>query len=123
MAPHRSTLWLRKIQRPVDQPWEPVLRVSAASFTAIRYARENHIPLLGTRGGFQHITLEFARNVARIAGAAHAENNPYASVLFISRLACSLSGKTMDVTVAPDTTAGRAMGIRTLSKLITANSV
>src|SRR5437764_10816471 len=30
---------------------------------AIRCARENHLPFLGTCGGFQHALIEYARNV------------------------------------------------------------
>lgn len=33
------------------------------AFTAIRYARVNSIPFLGTCGGFQHAVIEYARNV------------------------------------------------------------
>lgn len=40
---------------------------------AIEWARTNDVPLLGTCGGFQHIVIEFARNVAGIEDAAHAE--------------------------------------------------
>ena len=54
------------------------------------------MPLLGTCGGFQHVVLEYARNVAGIKDAAHAENDPDATVLFVTRLACSLAGRTMN---------------------------
>ena len=74
----------------------------------IRYAREHDRPLLGTCGGFQHVVLEFARNVLGYADAAHAEYDPYASQLFISALTCSLAGKTMTVTLRPGS---RAAGI------------
>lgn len=33
---------------------------------AITYARTNDVPLLGTCGGFQHVVVEFARNVLGI---------------------------------------------------------
>jgi CTP synthase (UTP-ammonia lyase) len=36
----------------------------------IRYARENDVPVLGTCGGFQHMVIEFARNVMGISDAA-----------------------------------------------------
>ncbi|MEL6158717.1 MAG: CTP synthase [Cyanobacteria bacterium J06627_32] len=62
---------------------------------AIRYARENHVPCLGTCGGFQHIILEYARNVLCYKDAQSQENDPYASQLFISQLVCSLAGRTM----------------------------
>lgn len=68
---------------------------------AIRYARENNIPCLGTCGGFQHIVLEYARNVLDVEDAQHAEYDPYASTLFISRLACSLAGREMQLNFVP----------------------
>ena len=63
------------------------------ALSAIRFARENRIPLLGTCGGFQHIIIEYARNVLGFADAEHEESAPNASRLFISRLACSLAEK------------------------------
>lgn len=67
-------------------------------FWAIRYARENEIPCLGTCGGFQHIVLEYARNVLGFQDAQSQENDPYASHLFISQLDCSLAGREMNLT-------------------------
>lgn len=69
---------------------------------AIRYARENKIPCFGTCGGFQHMVIEYARNVLGFKDAQHAEYDPYASDLFISQLACSLSGREMQLNFAPD---------------------
>lgn len=68
---------------------------------AIRIARENAIPCFGTCGGFQHIVLEYARNVLGYEDAQHAEYDPYASTLFVSSLACSLAGRTMELHFAP----------------------
>jgi CTP synthase (UTP-ammonia lyase) len=65
----------------------------------IRYARENDIPVLGTCGGFQHMVIEFARNVADIKDAAHAETDPYASRLVINPLTCSLAGQTLEIRI------------------------
>ena len=64
---------------------------------AIRYARENDIPTIGTCGGFQHIILEYARNLLGFKDANHAEYDPYASNLFISELSCSLAGREMEL--------------------------
>ena len=75
---------------------------------AIRFARERDVPLLGTCGGFQHVVIEYARNVLERHDAAHAEYDPYSSQLFISRLACSLSGRTMEVRLVPSTLAAQA---------------
>lgn len=65
------------------------------TLAAIRYAREHDLPCLGTCGGFQHIILEYARNVLNYTDATHAEYDPYASRLFISELTCSLAGREM----------------------------
>jgi CTP synthase (UTP-ammonia lyase) len=64
---------------------------------AIQQAREQHIPCFGTCGGFQHLVLEYARNVLNFKEAHHAEYDPYASDLFISELACSLAGREMNL--------------------------
>jgi CTP synthase (UTP-ammonia lyase) len=68
---------------------------------AIRAARERNVPCLGTCGGFQHIVLEYARTVLGFRDAQHAEYDPYASRLFVTRLACSLAGREMRLTFTP----------------------
>jgi CTP synthase (UTP-ammonia lyase) len=70
-------------------------RSMQGALSAIRYAREHKVPLLGTCGGFQHVILEYARNVLGLRDARHAEYDPYASFLFISRLVCSLAGRSL----------------------------
>ncbi len=65
---------------------------------AISYARENQIPCFRTCGGFQHLVIEYARNVLGFKDAQHAEYDPYSSDLFISQLACSLAGREMPLT-------------------------
>jgi CTP synthase (UTP-ammonia lyase) len=59
------------------------------ALAAIRFARENSRPFLGTCGGFQHALLEYARNVLGLE-ADHAETSPDAAMPLISRLACAL---------------------------------
>jgi CTP synthase (UTP-ammonia lyase) len=81
-------------------PGSPYASMDGA-LSAIRIARESGIPLLGTCGGFQHIIIESARNLLGYADAEHEESAPTASRLFISRLACSLVGRTMSITLAP----------------------
>lgn len=80
-------------------------RSMGGALKVIRYAREQDIPLLGTCGGYQHVVLEYARNVLGFSEAAHAEYDPYASDLFISEPSCSLAGHTMTVAVRENTTA------------------
>lgn len=65
----------------------------------IEYARTHKIPTLGTCGGFQHMIIEFARNVLSITDADHAESNPYASRLVINPLSCSLKGQSLEIEI------------------------
>ena len=68
-------------------------RSMEGALAAIRYAREREVPLLGTCGGFQHVVLEFARNVLRVGDAEHEETSPGAPRLAVTALACSLAGQ------------------------------
>jgi CTP synthase (UTP-ammonia lyase) len=58
---------------------------------AIQFARENHLPLLGTCGGFQHMVIEFAKNVLKMKDAGHAEIHPSSSQMIIKPLECFVS--------------------------------
>ena len=78
--------------------------------TAITYARTRRVPLLGTCGGFQHLLLEFARNVCGRTDAAHAEDSPDADDLLLVPLACALLDAEDAVTIAPHTIAAAIMG-------------
>lgn len=57
---------------------------------AIRFAREQQRPFLGTCGGFQHAVLEYARNVLGWADAEHGETSPDAERALLTPLSCSL---------------------------------
>jgi CTP synthase (UTP-ammonia lyase) len=85
-------------------------RSEAGALAAIRTAREENIPFLGTCGGFQHTLLEFARHVCGLTGVAHAENDPDAKDLLIAPLACSLVGHEGTVTLTPGSLAESALG-------------
>src|SRR5258706_8819212 len=74
-------------------PGSPYASMDGA-LAAIRYARENNRVFLGTCVGFQHLVIEFARNVLNVTDAEHAETSPHAPMQFIDRLSCSLVGKT-----------------------------
>lgn len=82
----------------------------AGVLEAIRGARESGTPLLGTCGGFQHLLLEFARNVCGLGRAAHAEVDPDAPEQLIVPLACSLLGEEATIFVEPGTRAAAIMG-------------
>jgi CTP synthase (UTP-ammonia lyase) len=57
---------------------------------AIRHAREQQRPFLGTCGGFQHALIEYARNVLNWSDVDHAESSPDAARAVIAPLACGL---------------------------------
>lgn len=80
-------------------------RSMQGALDAITYARTTSVPILGTCGGFQHMVIEYARNVVGAADAGHAEYDPDAADPMIAELACSLAGQTMDVTIRHGTTA------------------
>jgi CTP synthase (UTP-ammonia lyase) len=74
-----------------------------AVYTAIRFAREQGMPVLGTCGGFQYMAVEFARNAAGIGAAAHAETDPDGEAMVVAALSCSLVGEERTVTAVPGT--------------------
>jgi CTP synthase (UTP-ammonia lyase) len=77
---------------------------------AIRTAREQGIPFLGTCGGFQHALLEYARDVCGLTGVMNAETAPDAEELLIVSLECSLKGHEEAVMVVPGTLAAKISG-------------
>lgn len=85
---HYSGIWVT--------PGSPYKSMEKALW-AICYARENNIPCFGTCGGFQHMVIEYARNILGFKDVQHAEYASYASSLFISQLACSLAGREMQL--------------------------
>jgi CTP synthase (UTP-ammonia lyase) len=103
---------LRSLDALVIAPGSPYRSLDGA-LSAIEHARVHDIPLLGTCGGFQHVVLEFARNVLGFEDAQHAEYDPYGSTLFITPLSCSLAGHTMTVNLRAGTKAAAAYGLQT----------
>ena len=65
-------------------------RSTEGALRAIRFAREQGRPFLGTCGGFQHAVLEYARSVLGWANAEHAETAPDAELLVVTPLECAL---------------------------------
>ena len=99
--------------QPTDEPFDAAdadalwfapgtpYRDDDAAFRAIERARTRGIPMYGTCGGLQYMTLEFARNVAGIGNAAHAETDPDAEQVVIAPLACSLVGQRRTIHPVP----------------------
>ena len=70
-------------------PASPYLDMDGA-LTAIRFAREQRVPFLGTCGGFQHALVEYARNHLGWADAEHAETDGNSDRAIITPLSCAL---------------------------------
>ncbi|WP_017622778.1 CTP synthase C-terminal region-related (seleno)protein [Nocardiopsis chromatogenes] len=85
-------------------------RSEEGALAAVRAARTQGVPFLGTCGGFQHALLEFARGVCGLADARHAESDPGAARPLIAPLACSLVGQEGRVRCAPGSLASRVLG-------------
>ncbi|CAI1946862.1 CTP synthase C-terminal region-related (seleno)protein [Serratia ficaria] len=81
----------------------------AGAFMAIRHAREQRVPFLGSCGGFQYAVVEYARNVMGWHDAGHAETDS-GGRLVIAPLSCSLVEKSGGVLFQPNTRAARAYG-------------
>jgi CTP synthase (UTP-ammonia lyase) len=77
-------------------PGSPYASMDGA-LNAIRHAREQGLPFLGTCGGFQHALIEYARNVLGLREADHAESNPDAALPLIAPLSCSLAEATGEI--------------------------
>jgi CTP synthase (UTP-ammonia lyase) len=86
-------------------------RSEEGALAAVRTAREEGIAFLGTCGGFQHLMLEIARDVAGLTDAAHAENDPTGARRLIVPLACSLVGREGAVNLRRGTLAERIFGV------------
>lgn len=84
-------------------------RSEAGAIMAIRYARENAVPFLGTCGGFQHAIIEYARNVLGRQDAAHAEIASDGWMV-ISPLRCSLVEAQDTIELRRGTAIARAYG-------------
>lgn len=104
-------------------------RSEAGALAAIRTAREQHIPFLGTCGGFQYLLLEYARSVCGLSDAVHAENIPQRTPQrggsqsggggeqVLIPLACSLVGHEGAIVLAADSRAAQLIGAqRTLER-------
>jgi CTP synthase (UTP-ammonia lyase) len=85
-------------------------RNQAGAIAAIRFARENAVPFLGTCGGFQHAVLEVAESLWGVSRPAHAETEAGAPDPIIAPLACALIEKGGRVRFAPDSKLAAAYG-------------
>ncbi|OHD55490.1 MAG: hypothetical protein A2Y33_11820 [Spirochaetes bacterium GWF1_51_8] len=78
-------------------------------YKAIRYARTNNVPHIGTCGGFQHTVLEFARNVLGLPDPQSEEFGAKGEMV-IHKMRCTLRGLKMKVIIKPGTKAYACFG-------------
>ena len=87
-------------------------RSMEGALLAIRHARENRIPFIGTCAGFQHAVIEYAQNVLGWSDAAHAETSPHAARQVIFPLSCGLLDGAARVRLEQGSRLGTAYGAR-----------
>lgn len=80
------------------------------AMNAIQFARENNYPFIGTCGGFQHVVLEFARDILNLPEVKQPDFDPYMPNLFISALSCSLVGETRNILLNQGTKVAQIYG-------------
>lgn len=95
---------------------ESPYRSMEGALLAIRYARENDIPFLGTCGGFQHAVIEYARNVLGWVDAEHAETAPDSDRAVISALQCALVEMAGTIKLFPKTRIASAYGVTEITE-------
>ncbi|SDZ03262.1 CTP synthase [Pseudomonas sp. NFIX28] len=83
---------------------------------AIRFAREQQRPFLGTCGGFQHAVLEYARNVLGWADAEHGETHPEAERAVLTPLTCALLEATDSIHLCEGSRIAEAYGEQQISE-------
>jgi CTP synthase (UTP-ammonia lyase) len=75
---------------------------------AIRFARDEGQPFLGTCGGFQHAVIEYARHALGWTDAEHGETAPDATRAVIQALSCELVEAVETLTPVPGSQLARA---------------
>ena len=89
-------------------------RNETGALDAIRFAREQGRPFLGTCGGFQHALLEYARNVMGWADAVHGETAPQAERILLTPLSCALIETIDSLGLVADSLTAKAYGRQTV---------
>jgi CTP synthase (UTP-ammonia lyase) len=83
---------------------------------AIGWARAKGVPFLGTCGGFQHLVIEYARNVLGWIDADHAETNPASARAVIAPLTCALIEATETLRLFSGSKLAAIYGTETISE-------
>lgn len=91
-------------------------RDTEAVLDAIRYAREQAIPFLGTCGGFQHALLEYALNGLGWSDAEHGELPSQGGRVVIAPLTCSLVETRQSIRLEEGSTTSLAYGTSSIEE-------
>ncbi|WP_200807583.1 CTP synthase C-terminal region-related (seleno)protein [Clostridium merdae] len=82
------------------------------AMNGIQFARENNYPFIGTCGGFQHVVLEFARDVLNLPEVKKTDFDPYVPNPFISALSCTLIEKTRNIFLTQGTKVAQIYNVK-----------
>ncbi len=82
------------------------------AMNGIQFAREHNYPFIGTCGGFQHVVLEFARDILDLPEIKKVNFDPYTPNLFITALSCSLIEKSRDILLTKGTSVAQVYGVK-----------
>lgn len=96
-------------------PGSPYRNIHGA-LLAIRVAREQQRPFLGTCGGFQHALLEYARNVLGWSDAEHGEIAPNAERALLTPLGCALVEAREPIELQDGSRIAKAYGTRRIEE-------
>ncbi len=102
----RLAATLQEAQGFLIAPGSPY-RDLAGMLAGIGYARRSGRPVLGNCAGFQHMVLEYAREVLGIADAGSEEYGPVPGTSVITPLTCSVAGRRMPVHLVPGSRVAR----------------
>lgn len=91
------------------------------AMNAIQFARENNRPFIGTCGGFQHVVLEYARDILGLPEIKLTDFDPYTPNIFISALSCSLIGETREIFLAANTKTAEFYGLENTQERFNCN--
>ena len=84
---------------------------------AVRHARENRLPFLGTCGGFFSALIEHAQNVLRLPEAVGVDETPEKMLPLVTPLTCSFRGEKAPLRVQEGSRLARIYGTQQVDEI------